>query len=66
MLASLRDRFFDASDQFQHLTTHLSFFSQRWLGIRLMTVRGFMVLIAFLLPFLIREYEVSFYLTKQW
>lgn len=66
MLASLRDRFFNASDSFQHLTSHLSFFSQRWLGMRLMTVRGFMVLVAFIIPFLIREYGITIYLTKQW
>ena len=66
MLQLLQERFFDASDEFQRMTTHLSFFSQRWLGIRLMYLQGLMILVAYALPFLIKEYASELFFKQQW
>lgn len=66
MLDILRDQFMLATNGYQQLTTHLSFFSQRWLGMRLMWVRAFMVFCAFSLPFIVNEYFSSMFFQQKW
>lgn len=66
MLDVLRDKFMDATDDYQLLTTHLTFYSQRWLGMRLMWIQAFMVFTAFCLPFFINEYFSTMFFKKKW
>lgn len=66
MLDILRDKFMLATNGYQQLTTHLSFFSQRWLGMRLMWVQVFMMFCAFALPFTINEYFSEIYFKQKW
>lgn len=66
MLDLLRDKFMLTTDTYQQLTTHLSFYSQRWLGMRLMWIQAFMVFSAFALPFVINEYFSQMYFKQKW
>lgn len=66
MLDILRDKFMLSTNGYQQLTTHLNFYSQRWLGMRLMWLQVFMIFCAFTVPFIINEYFSQIYFKQKW
>ena len=62
----LRDRFFLASDEFQRMNSHLNSISQRWLGMRLMWLKGVLIALAFIIPISLIYSFPNYYLSEQW
>jgi len=66
MLENLRDKFFKTSDEFQRTSSNLNLQAQRWLGMRIMWIRTFLIFVSFLLPLISITWLKDVYSLRKW